>query len=87
MNLCEKSYQERISDDIAEMESLVEILLSYARLEQSMVKVEKQLVSLSGLVTDCIQAGHITGKTVLTNGVDKFMQCTWGRTLFRDTNQ
>lgn len=47
-------YLERLGNDVDEMTCLVEILLDYARLEQAMVKIDKQQVNLSLLVHQCI---------------------------------
>lgn len=49
-----KKYQQRISNDVSEMESLVETLLNYARLDQAMVAVEKKPLDLTALVADCV---------------------------------
>jgi len=48
-------YQRRLSRDIDEMERLVNTLLTYARIEQSMITVEQQSVDLNALVSQCIE--------------------------------
>jgi signal transduction histidine kinase len=50
-----EKYQNHLSRDIEEMESLVNVLLNYARIEQSMIAVEKQSVDLNELVSHCVQ--------------------------------
>jgi two-component system OmpR family sensor kinase len=50
-----KRFQQRISDNVDEMVDLVETLLNYARLDQSMVNIEKRQVPLSPLITSCIK--------------------------------
>ncbi len=49
-------YQRHLSRDISEMERLVNVLLNYARIEQSMIAVEKQSIDLNELVSQCVQA-------------------------------
>jgi len=49
-------YQQHLSRDISEMERLVNVLLNYARIEQSMIAVEKQIIDLNELVSQCVQA-------------------------------
>ena len=47
-------YIQHLNSDIAEMEKLVAVLLNYARLEQTMVKVARLPVNLNALVKECI---------------------------------
>jgi signal transduction histidine kinase len=47
-------YIRHLSQDIGEMERLVEVLLNYARLEQSMIKVEKVPVDITQLTDQCV---------------------------------
>jgi signal transduction histidine kinase len=47
-------YIRHLSQDIAEMERLVEVLLNYARLEQSLIKVDKVPIDLNQLVDHCV---------------------------------
>jgi signal transduction histidine kinase len=47
-------YIRHLSQDIAEMERLVEVLLNYARLEQSMVKVDKKPVNINQLIDQSV---------------------------------
>jgi signal transduction histidine kinase len=47
-------YIQHLSQDIDEMERLVEVLLNYARLEQSMIKVDKVPVDLNQLIEQCV---------------------------------
>lgn len=47
-------YIQHLSQDIAEMERLVEVLLNYARLEQSMIKVNKVPVDINQLIDQCV---------------------------------
>ncbi len=49
-----EKYQKRISQDVDTMEALVETLLNYARLDQSLVELKKEQVNLVTLVNDCI---------------------------------
>jgi two-component system OmpR family sensor kinase len=45
-----ENYQNRLNQDLDEMQSLIEVLLHYAKLEQSMVSIEKDSVDLSLLL-------------------------------------
>ena len=53
--LLRKRYEQRISDNVDEMVALVETLLRYARLDQTMVKIDKVHFDFSALVTDTIK--------------------------------
>lgn len=57
-------YQRHLSRDIDEMERLVNILLSYARIEQSMMAVEQQSVDLNELISQCVGALANNGKII-----------------------
>jgi len=46
-------YQQRLSRDIDEMQSLVEVLLDYAKLDQSLIKQEQKPVDLKRLIHRC----------------------------------
>lgn len=50
-----EKYQAHLCRDIDEMERLVSVLLNYARIEQSMIAVEKQNVDLNEIISHCIQ--------------------------------
>jgi signal transduction histidine kinase len=65
-------YIQHLSQDIAEMERLVEVLLNYARLEQSMIKVDKKPVDINQLVDQCIYAFvGATDKQIKWQPIDK----------------
>jgi signal transduction histidine kinase len=49
-----EKYIQHLNSDIAEMEKLVAVLLNYARLAQTMVKVARIPVNLNSLVEECI---------------------------------
>lgn len=49
-----KRFEQRISDNVDEMVELVEILLSYARLDQTLITLNKAPVDLPALVSNCI---------------------------------
>jgi len=51
-----EKYQRHLSRDIDEMERLVNVLLNYARIEQSMLAVEQQRINLNELVSQCVGA-------------------------------
>lgn len=52
-------YLQRLGNDVDEMTCLVEILLDYARLEQTMVRIDKQKVDLNLIVKRCVIAKNI----------------------------
>ena len=52
----QKVYLERLGNDVDEMTSLVEILLDFARLEQTMLNIDKHSVDLHALVQRCVKA-------------------------------
>ena len=47
-------YQKRISDNVDEMAMLVDTLLRYARLDQTMLQIKRQSIDISALITHCI---------------------------------
>jgi two-component system OmpR family sensor kinase len=49
-----KKYQQHLCHDIEEMERLVNVLLTYARIEQSMVAVEQQSIDINELINQCV---------------------------------
>lgn len=51
-----EKYQRHLSRDIDEMERLVNVLLNYARIEQSMIAVDQQNINLNELVSQCVAA-------------------------------
>ncbi|MCJ8321190.1 MAG: two-component sensor histidine kinase [Colwellia sp.] len=70
-----EKYQRHLSRDIDEMERLVNVLLNYARIEQSMMAVEQQSIDLNALVGQCVGAvadgdkvinWHATGAATVT---------------------
>jgi len=63
-------YQEHLSRDIDEMQSLVEVLLNYARLEQNMVKLDKHAVSIRDLVIDYAEQNRTDDQTIDVTGSD-----------------
>lgn len=48
-----RKYEQKISDNVAEMTSLVETLLRYARLDQNMLEMKKEAVELVSLIAAC----------------------------------
>jgi len=51
-----EKYQRHLCRDIEEMERLVNVLLNYARIEQSMMAVEQQSINLNELISLCVGA-------------------------------
>jgi signal transduction histidine kinase len=51
-----EKYQNRLCRDIDEMEKLINVLLNYARMEQSMMAVERQSINLNELISQCVGA-------------------------------
>lgn len=51
-----QKYQDHLCRDIEEMERLVNVLLTYARIEQSMIAVEQHSVDLNVLISQCVAA-------------------------------
>ena len=50
-----RRFEQKISDNVDEMTTLVETLLNYARLDQAMIDVKKDNVSLSALIANSIK--------------------------------
>lgn len=59
-----EKYQDHLSRDIDEMERLVNVLLNYARIEQSMIALEQQNINLNDLVSQCVQAVNNGNKLI-----------------------
>lgn len=54
-----EKHQQRLSRDIDEMEKLVNVLLNYARIEQSILATQPQPIDLNALVSGCVEvAAH-----------------------------
>ncbi len=51
-----QKYEDHLCRDIDEMERLVNVLLTYARIEQSMIAVEQHSVDLNVLISQCVAA-------------------------------
>lgn len=65
-------FEQKISDNVDEMTSLVETLLSYARLDQAMLEINKTHCDLLALVENCIRikANEKARITLLTPNKD-----------------
>ena len=50
-----RRFEDKISNNVDEMTSLVETLLRYARLDQSMLEIKKDDILLSELIANCIK--------------------------------
>lgn len=59
-----EKYQHRLSRDIDEMERLVNVLLNYARIEQSMLAAKQQNINLNELVSQCVGAVTDSNKII-----------------------
>lgn len=57
-------YQEHLSSDIDEMQLLVEAFLSYARLEQNMIKLEKEPVDILSIIQKYIEQTHVSSSSI-----------------------
>ncbi len=77
-----EKYQNRLNQDLDEMQSLIEVLLHYAKLEQSMISIEKHPIDLCLLLLPYCQHLSTTHKpielvnidtTALTKGNEKFL--------------
>ncbi|TQV89381.1 sensor histidine kinase [Aliikangiella coralliicola] len=77
-----RRFEQKISDNVDEMTSLVETLLSYARLDQAMLEVKKDQVELSQLIEKCIASQTTdsvelemvkTGKAYLVKGDSAYL--------------
>jgi len=51
-------FEQKLSQNVDEMTSLVETLLIYSRLEQNMLELKKSRVNLSQLLSDCIDSNR-----------------------------
>ena len=61
-------YQLRLSNDLAAMESLVEVLLEYARLDKQLSDMPKTPVNLNELVNDSVESlSHLTSSAIRWN--------------------
>jgi len=49
-------YQKRLSNDLSAMESLVEVLLEYARLDQQLSDMQTSSIDLNSIVSDSVEA-------------------------------
>ena len=54
--LIREKYQARISNDLTEMEVLVETLLNYVGMDQSMVTLEKSSINLAEVMNQCVES-------------------------------
>jgi len=59
-----RQFEQKISDNVDEMTSLVETLLSYARLDQTMVEMNKKDCDLSALIESCIRTKSSNNRTI-----------------------
>lgn len=59
-----EKYQHRLSRDIDEMERLVNVLLNYARIEQTMMAAKRQSINLNELISQCVGAITNTDKII-----------------------
>lgn len=50
-----RRYEEKISNNVDEMTSLVETLLAYSRLDQAMLELNKEKINLSQLIARCVE--------------------------------
>lgn len=66
-----KKYQQHLSRDINEMQSLVEVLLNYAKLEQSLVNIKKQRINLTKLLQQCLDSFESSQKHIEYRRVSK----------------
>ncbi|MFK8075440.1 MAG: ATP-binding protein [Granulosicoccus sp.] len=56
------SYLERISDDLTQMEELVDVLLEFAKLDQRLSDIPLGEVSLQELAAECIETHQVHGQ-------------------------
>jgi two-component system OmpR family sensor kinase len=77
-----EKYQTRLSRDLDEMQSLIEVLLNYAKLEQSFIKIEKESIDLAEMLihycehvstSDCSITLTNFEHPILVNGYEKFL--------------
>ncbi len=59
-----QEHQQHLSADIDEMQNLVEVMLDYSKLEQSMVAINKTKVDLILLINECIQLCQAQGLSI-----------------------
>jgi two-component system OmpR family sensor kinase len=59
-----RQFEQKISNNVDEMTSLVETLLSYARLDQTMVQMNKTSCDLLALVENCIRVKSSGNKKI-----------------------
>ena len=76
-------YLERLGHDVDDMTQLVEILLDYARLEQTMMTISKQSVDLTELVQHCIKLHNYTAQRIRFEGGNEPCQVTGDRKYLR----
>lgn len=60
-----QNYEDRINDHIDEMVELIETLLSYARLDQAMLELEKRPVDVYAILQNIIQKKQIESKNLI----------------------
>lgn len=56
------NYLERISDDLSQMEELVDVLLEFAKLDQRLSDLPLEKVSLQELVAECVETHQVHGQ-------------------------
>ncbi len=59
-----QEHQQHLSADIDEMQNLVEVMLDYSKLEQSMIAINKTNVDLIQLINECIQQRQAQGLSI-----------------------
>jgi len=59
-----QEHQQHLSADIDEMQNLVEVMLDYSKLEQSMIAIDKTHVDLIQLINECIQLRQAQGLSI-----------------------
>jgi signal transduction histidine kinase len=64
-------YEQHITRDIDEMEKLVAVLLSYARLDQGMIAVQRYPVDLNAVINECVHAVSSGNKVINWQASDK----------------
>ncbi len=65
--IARKRFEQKISDNVDEMTSLVETLLKYARLDQAMIELKKEPVDLNAIILNSIKNKKIDGKKITFN--------------------
>lgn len=61
-----EKYHKRIEMDLAEMESLVEILLQYARLDEATIHLEKTPINMNDLINNTVSSLGMSNKVSIT---------------------